>query len=128
MPCTNPKAPRISPAHACHIGRVGFVLSNCSNMGASCSLLSNVILPRPRRNQRRIYWLKLKLRLVRIRSEARFSGLHPVLVVALWEVGFVMRAARFVPQARALGDHTRKLQHVVELTDKRHSRIRPLRA
>src|SRR5713226_6719984 len=88
----------------------------------------HVILPRPRRNQRRIYRLKLKFRLICIRSKSCLRRLHPILVVALGKIWFVVRAARFVPQTRALSDDSRELQHVVELTDKRHGRVRPLRA
>ena len=91
-------------------------------------LLRRVILPRPRRNQRHIHRFELKLRLVRIRRKICFRRLQEILVVAIRKVRLVMRPARFVPQARALSNHPRQLQHVIKLPRKYHAGIRPLRA
>src|SRR5437667_8911356 len=68
--------------------------------------LSASILSRPRWYQAHIHRLKLELRLIRVGSEICFRCFQPVLVIALGEVGFVMCAARFVPHARALGNHS----------------------
>src|SRR2546428_3384627 len=85
------------------------------------------ILPRPWRNQRSVHRLELEARLIDIGGEGRFGGLQPILVITLGEVGLIMRAARLVPQPRALRDHPAELQHVVKLACKRHGGICPLR-
>src|SRR5436190_24318682 len=52
----------------------------------------------------------LRLRIVR-----RDRRLEPVLVVALLELGLVVRAAAFVPRERTRGDHLGERDHVAEL-------------
>src|SRR5450631_1819110 len=86
------------------------------------------VLPRPRRNQPRIHGLELELRLIQIGCEDRFCGFHPILVVALREIGFVVRTAGLVAHGRSLRDYPRQLQHVVQLARESDGRIGPLRA
>src|SRR6266536_5178722 len=87
--------------------------------------LRDLILPRPRRNQRNIYWLELEPRLVRVGSEIGLGCLQEVLVVALGEVGLIVRAAGLVAQLRTLGDDPRQLQHVIKLAREDERRVRP---
>src|ERR1700682_4833135 len=86
------------------------LLSRWSSSGLTAiqftSSFRHVILPRSRRNQRRIYRFEFKSRLIRIRREVRFRGLEEVLIITLGEVRFVVRPARFIPQARPLSHHT----------------------
>src|SRR5438105_1477666 len=49
--------------------------------------------------------------LICIRREVGFGGLQEIGIVALRELWFVMRPARFVSSCRALRDHARELQH-----------------
>src|ERR1700733_7528073 len=71
------------------------------------ALLHGVVLSRSRRNQRRIHRLELELRLISIWREIGLRRLQEILVVAVGEVRLVMRATRFIAQARALGNHAR---------------------
>src|SRR5712692_516387 len=89
--------------------------------------LRHIVLPGPWRNELSVHGLELEARLIDIGGKRRFRRLEPVLVVTLGEVGFIMRAARLVPQPRALRDHPAQLQHVIKLTRKRHGGICPLR-
>src|SRR6266481_5990182 len=78
-------------------------------------LFSHVIPSRARGQQRDVHRLEFKSRLISVRGEVSFGCLEPILVVAVGEVRFVMRAARLVAHGRALGDHARELKHVVQL-------------
>src|SRR5687767_3106021 len=100
----------------------------CGSLRSVYLLARRIITARAWWNQRNIYRFKLKLGLVGIRREGGLGGLQPVLVVALGEVGLVMRAARFVAHGRALGDHASQLQHVVELARENDGRVGPLGA
>ena len=59
-------------------------------------------------------------------GEAGLGGLQEFLVVALREVGLVVRAARFVAEECALDDDARELEHVVELTGEGEAGVGPL--
>lgn len=63
------------------------------------------ILPRPRCYQRRIHRFELEFRFIRVGREIRLRGLQEILVIALGEVGLIVGTARFIPQARSLGDY-----------------------
>src|SRR5712692_10145465 len=89
--------------------------------------LRHVVPSLPRRNQRYVYRLELKLRLVRIRREACFGRLQPVLVIALRELGLKVGAAGLVAHGRALRNYARQLQHVVQVARKNNRGIGPLR-
>src|SRR6516162_6580975 len=95
---------------------------------ASRSLSFSSILPRPRGYQRNVYRLKLKLWLVSVRGKICLGRFQPILVIPLRKIRFIVRAARLVPQGRPLGDHPRKLQHVIKLTGEYHGGVGPLGA
>ena len=85
------------------------------------------VLSRPRWNQRNIHRLEFEARLVHVGRERGFGCLQPVLVIALGEIGLVMRAPRFIAHARTLRNYSRQLQHVVKLAREHDGRIGPLR-
>jgi hypothetical protein len=61
-----------------------------------------------------------------LRGEGGFGGLEELFVVAVGEVGFVVGAAGFVAEARALDDDAAELQHVVELAGEGEAGVGPL--
>jgi len=77
-------------------------------------LLRGVVSPRPRSDLRNVDGLVVQLDFAIRPFCAR--GLQPVGVVTVREVRFIMCAARFVSGMRAYGDHSRKNQHVSQLT------------
>src|SRR5580700_5149464 len=73
-----------------------------------------VVATRARRNLRNIDGLVRQLNVVVHPLCAR--GLQPVGVVALWEIGLVVRAAGFVAIEGANGNDASQNQHVLELS------------
>ena len=64
----------------------------------------------------------------RVAGKAGLGGLQKLFVVALREVGLVVRAARLIAQDRSLHNHPRKLQHVLQLPRKGKAGVGPLAA
>src|SRR5579883_1346823 len=89
------------------------------------NLLRDVIPTRTGWNQGNIHRLELKPWFIRIGREVRLRSLKEILIVTFGEVRLVMRTARLVPECRPLRYHTRKLQHVVELSREHEARVRP---
>src|SRR6185295_2839097 len=86
-------------------------------------LRRDVVLPRTRRDERDVDRIVAELRTVG--RPAGLGGLEPVLVVALGELGFVVRAAAFVAAERAERDDARQLEHVPQLLHEGDLVVRP---
>src|SRR5215469_1857669 len=68
-------------------------------------LFGGVVSARARLDVLRVHFFEFELRAVAMARETRLGGLQELLVVALGEVRFVVRAARFIAQDRALNNY-----------------------
>src|SRR5437660_458270 len=88
---------------SCRFTRISIVRRSGMRLGG----VRHVVLPWPRRDERHVDRLVRELRAVR--RPARLRGLEPPRIVAIRELGFVVRAAALVPPERADRDDTGQL-------------------
>ncbi|MCU1226923.1 MAG: hypothetical protein JWQ42_5016 [Edaphobacter sp.] len=87
-------------------------------------LCGGVVAARSRFDVANINVFKLELGCVAV--EAGLGGLEELLVVALWEVGFVVGSAGLIAELCALHDDASEFEHVVELAGEGEAGVGPL--